>query len=249
MRTFLILPLVFGALLLIPSVGAVYGGVSAATTTWVGTGDGQNWSDPLNWDRQFGGGPFTEFFNHALPEVCDLVIIDDDTMAFSVYFDIPLFRLANEMRIGSDDKFVINSGRTFDHSPDACIILNALPETILNNGKFHVFGNFINNGAFVNNGEVLDCGNISGSFLPLPGIVNQCPSAVGGDIIPLDATMVLVAGTQTAAAWMIPAIVSASGIVLLISNQITRLKNTKCPNCKSETDDTFELGEKLVGKL
>ena len=219
MRTFLILPLVFGALLLIPSVGAVYGGFIAATTTWVGTGDGQNWSDPLNWDRQVGVTIDTAGFNHALPELCDLVIIDDDTMAFSVYFDIPLFRLANEMRIGSDDKLVINSGRTFDHSPDACIILNDNFETIVNNGNFHVFGNFINNGPFFNNGAVLDCGIISGSFLPLPGIVNQCPSAVGGDFIPLDSTMVLVAGTQTTAAWMIPAIVSAIGIGIVIARK------------------------------
>jgi len=221
MRTFLILPLVFGALLLIPSVGAVYGGIQAATTTWVGTGDGQNWSDPLNWDRQVGDilPESLPIFNHELPGPCDLVIIDDDTMAFSVYFDIPLFRLANEMRIGSDDKFVINSGRTFDHSPDACIILNAVPDTILNNGKFHVFGNFTNNGAFINNGAVLDCGIISGSFLPLPGIVNQCPSAVGGDIIPLDSTMVLLAGTQMTAAWMIPVIVSAIGIGIVIARK------------------------------
>ena len=217
MRTFLILPLVFGALLLIPSFGAVYGGPDAATTTWVGTGDGQNWSDPLNWDRQVGVTITTEGFNHALPEVCDLVIIDDPATAFSVYFDITSFRLANEMRIGSNDKFVINSGRTFDHSPDACIILNADPATIRNEGKFHVFGNFINNGPFINNGVVLDCGIISGSFLPLPGIVNRCP--VGGELIPLDSTMILVAGTQNTAAWMIPVIVSAIGIGIVIARK------------------------------
>jgi len=217
MRAFLILPLVFGALLLIPSVGAVYGGPDAAITTWVGTGDGQNWSDPLNWDRQFGVTTTTTGFNHMLPESCDLVIIDDPATAFSVYFDITLFRLANEMHIGSDDTLVINSGRTFDHTPDACLILNEFAETIVNDGKFKVFGNFINNGAFFNNGVVLDCGNISGSFLPLPGIVNRCP--VGGEIIPLDYTMVLVAGTQTTAAWMIPAIVSGIGIGIVIARK------------------------------
>ncbi len=224
MRTFLILPLVFGALLLIPSFGAVYGGPviiipSSAITTWVGTGDGQNWSDPLNWNRQVGDVlPDTlPIFNHELPGPCDLVIIDDDTMAFSVYFDITFFRLANEMHIGSDDTLVINSGRTFDHTPDACLILNEFAETIVNDGKFKVFGNFINNGAFFNNGVVLDCGNISGSFLPLPGIVNRCP--VGGELIPLDTTMVLVAGTQTAAAWMIPVIVSGIGIAIVIARK------------------------------
>jgi len=64
MRIFLILPLVFGALLLVPTFGAVYGGEiiiipSSAITTWVGTGDGESWSDPLNWDRQVVVTPAT----------------------------------------------------------------------------------------------------------------------------------------------------------------------------------------------
>jgi len=211
---------VFGVLLLIPSVGAVYGGIQAATTTWVGTGDGQSWSDINNWDRQFIVTTDTIGFNHALPELCDLVIIDDGTAAVTVHFDIPSFQLGNEMEIGSDDTFVIDSGRTFDHSPDSCVILNQFAETIVNNGNFNVFGTLINNGAFINNGAVLDCGIISGSFLPLPGIVNQCPSAVGGDFIPLDTTMVLVAGTQATAAWMIPVLVSAIGIGIVIARKI-----------------------------
>jgi len=43
--------------------------------------------------------------------------------------------------------------------------------------------------------------------------------AVGGDIIPLDTTMVLVAGTQTIAAWMIPVLVSAIGIAIVIARK------------------------------
>ena len=43
--------------------------------------------------------------------------------------------------------------------------------------------------------------------------------AVGGDIIPLDTTMVLVAGAQNTAAWMIPAIVSAIGIGIVLSRK------------------------------
>jgi len=76
----------------------------------------------------------------------------------------------------------------------------------------------------------------------------NCGQAVGGEMIPLDSTMVLVAGTQTTAAWMFPIIVAAAGFGLIIQTQITRLKNNMCPNCKSETKDTFELGKKLVGK-
>jgi len=44
-------------------------------------------------------------------------------------------------------------------------------------------------------------------------------SAIGGDLIPLDTTMVLVAGTQYTAAWMIPAIVSAIGIAIVIARK------------------------------
>jgi len=43
--------------------------------------------------------------------------------------------------------------------------------------------------------------------------------AVGGDLIPLDTTMVLVAGTQNTAAWMIPVIVSAIGIGIVIARK------------------------------
>jgi len=50
-------------------------------------------------------------------------------------------------------------------------------------------------------------------------ITNVCPSAVGGEFIPIDSTMVLVAGTQTTAAWMIPAIVSAIGIGIVIARK------------------------------
>ena len=218
MKAFLILSLVFSALLLIPSFGAVYGGVDVATTIWIGTGDGQSWSDINNWDRQvLAPTPTTIGFNHALPELCDLVIIDDGSNAVTVHFNIPSFQLGNEMQIGGDDTLVIDGGSTFDHSPDSCPILNAFAETILNNGNFNVFGTLINNGAFINNGAVLDCGIISGSVLPIPGIVNRC--TVGGELIPLDTSALVLAGTQMNAAWMIPVIVSAIGIAIVIARK------------------------------
>ncbi len=46
-----------------------------------------------------------------------------------------------------------------------------------------------------------------------------CPAAVGGELIPLDSTMVLVAGTQYTAAWMIPVIISAIGIGIVIARK------------------------------
>ena len=42
---------------------------------------------------------------------------------------------------------------------------------------------------------------------------------VGGEFIPLDTTMVLVAGSQNTAAWMIPVLVSAIGIAIVIARK------------------------------
>ncbi len=46
-----------------------------------------------------------------------------------------------------------------------------------------------------------------------------CSFAVGGELIPLDTTMILVAGTQYTAAWMIPVLVSAVGIGIVIARK------------------------------
>jgi len=43
--------------------------------------------------------------------------------------------------------------------------------------------------------------------------------AIGGEIIPLDSTMVLAAGAQYTAAWMIPVLVSAIGIGIVIARK------------------------------
>jgi len=43
--------------------------------------------------------------------------------------------------------------------------------------------------------------------------------AVGGDLIPIDSTMVLAAGAQYTAAWMIPVLVSGIGIAIVIARK------------------------------
>ncbi len=48
---------------------------------------------------------------------------------------------------------------------------------------------------------------------------NDNEKPVGGNIIPLDSTMVLLAGTQTTAAWMIPVIVSGIGFAIVIARK------------------------------
>jgi len=61
---------------------------------------------------------------------------------------------------------------------------------------------------------IFDVSNISdGSF------VAQLKIPVGGELIPLDTTSLLLAGTQMNAAWMIPVIVSAIGIGIVIARK------------------------------
>ncbi len=46
-----------------------------------------------------------------------------------------------------------------------------------------------------------------------------CRSAVGGDMIQMETTSILVAGAQYTAAWMIPVIVSGIGIAIVIARK------------------------------
>jgi len=50
-------------------------------------------------------------------------------------------------------------------------------------------------------------------------ILIATPILVGGEMIPLDATMVLAAGAQYTAAWMIPVLISAIGIGIVIARK------------------------------
>ncbi len=58
----------------------------------------------------------------------------------------------------------------------------------------------------------------SGSIVAIP-VGQPDGMAVGGDIVPLDTTMVLVAGAQYTAAWMIPVIVSGIGFAIVIARK------------------------------
>jgi len=53
----------------------------------------------------------------------------------------------------------------------------------------------------------------------LDDVVVSCVNPVGGEIIPLDSTMVLLAGSQYTAAWMIPVLVSGIGIAIVIARK------------------------------
>jgi len=63
----------------------------------------------------------------------------------------------------------------------------------------------------------MDDGGLTDEKIQIITIVGSCP--VGGEIIPLDSTMVLAAGAQYTAAWMIPVIVSGIGIGIVIARK------------------------------
>jgi len=50
-------------------------------------------------------------------------------------------------------------------------------------------------------------------------IISAPSQPVGGEMIPLDSTMILVAGTHSVAAWMIPVIISAIGFAIVIARK------------------------------
>jgi len=89
-------------------------------------------------------------------------------------------------------------------------------------GNFPAFPTFAFPGTFSNIDSV-DCTvtKIGTTSVNFDNFVVRAasPAAIGGDIIPLDSTMVLVAGAQYTAAWMIPAIVSAIGIGIVIARK------------------------------
>jgi len=72
--------------------------------------------------------------------------------------------------------------------------------------------------------------------------------AVGGEMFPVDTTALLLAATYSTASWMIPLMIAAVGFGIIITRQKSKLKHNSCPSCKIETEDFFELGDKVVSK-
>jgi len=56
-------------------------------------------------------------------------------------------------------------------------------------------------------------------FIAAPNSVSIPPAMVAGSLTPIDTTMVLVAGTQSIASWMIPVIVAGIGIGIVVARK------------------------------
>jgi len=178
--------------------GIVPGPLPGEMITWNGDGDKVNWSDLNNWDL------------NRTPESCDTIEINNDpNTSVEVHLNQD-FTLFNELVIGLDDTFVIDNGRTLNHFPESnCFEANLAFNTIVNNGAFIIFGSLNNNAPFNNNGVVTNCGSIIGNTA-VGGVINSCP-VVGGELLPLDSTALVLAGLQTSAIWMLPVLAGAAG--------------------------------------
>jgi len=65
----------------------------------------------------------------------------------------------------------------------------------------------------------IDCGGQSTCLVKLHLDIETIHTAVGGEFIGIDSTMVLAAGAQYTAAWMIPVIVSGIGFAIVIARK------------------------------
>ena len=200
----LILPLVLGAILLIPySSQAFAGNAINCDKLWVG-GEG-NWEDPTKW---LPSPPVSGF-----PEV---ICIDGSKIANSVVHLNSDFVVSFDIIVDSGDKLVVESGWTLTHGE--------LNDSYHNNGILQIFGSFVQTGSiFFNDGSVIvECGGsfdiFGGIFDGFDPIIKEC-FPVGGELLPIDSTALLLAGVQANALWLIPAIVAATGIGIVIARK------------------------------
>jgi len=79
-------------------------------------------------------------------------------------------------------------------------------------------GGWNNMGTYLSSGIDI----FSGAFNANPNPIVQIPSIcmVGGELIPIDTTMVLLGATQTMTSWMIPVIVAGIGIAIVIARKL-----------------------------
>jgi len=134
-----------------------------------------------------------------------------DTGLFDVFYRsvvpglVPVF--GAELRVTDSTQDATPAGSFFNFEP----IAGDYFDSITNNQNFHVIWTDF---------DTADPSNAPGSrFVDNGDKIGRPTTAIGGEWIPLDTTMVLVAGTQTTAAWMIPAIVSAIGIGIVIARK------------------------------
>ena len=181
------------------------------------------WGFAVEVDPEIGGNPFDA--THDGPGRADWCAGDLDCTGFG---DTPLvtsfdwdsgiqlttrFGGLNTIQIGGFDTiFLTHDQVALFFAPN---LVNMIPAGGTSVGEFSVSGDVL-----VASDTVFLC------LTPINDIVN-CETGeilssnvmVGGSLIPIDTTMVLVAGAQSTSAWMIPVIVAGIGFAIVIARK------------------------------
>jgi len=192
-------------------------GISQAFALNCASNEDGTWNDPNTWRNCGDGVP---------DDTGDSARIEEDDIQLNNDFVIGIMNVEEAGSLSVNGKLTTD---TTIVSGDSEIFINCSGELIMastveassnnglltNHGIVRSFDFFDNLGTYLSSGTDEHSGTFSGNDIePIRSIC-----FIGGDIIPLDTTMVLAAGAQYTAAWMIPVIVSAIGIGIVIARK------------------------------
>jgi len=147
---------------------------------------------------------------------------------FTIFFDTPTFRAVEFNADGTIDAnvFSVSDVPIGNYVDGTKINVKVFVDLAADNWKIFLNDLLSHDGTFGGSTQIntIRFSTPTGGSLDVQaGIDNVlvsvgCP-LVGGDLIPLDTTALLLAGTYSTAAWMIPVIVSAIGIGIVIARK------------------------------
>jgi len=179
------------------------------------------WNDPNTWDFCGGGVP-DNTGDSALLEAAHIVELNNDfvvgavTVSEGATLTLNAKLTAEKLSVGQQ-----NSNLFINCSGELIITTNegaSNTELLTNHGILETLQNvpFSNvGGTYRSSGTDIFGGTFSGNdIVPIPSIC-----VVGGSLILIDTTALLLAGTQLTAAWMIPVIVAGIGFAIVIARK------------------------------
>ena len=115
--------------------------------------------------------------------------------------------------INTDNSNNLNNIGTLNVDSGAAINIGSDGSALLSNSGI------INGPGIINLfGKVIEVDN-TGTITAMINEIFTDALAIGGEIIPIESTAVLLAGAQTTSSWLIPVIVSAVGIAIVIARR------------------------------
>jgi len=204
-----VLPLILFLATTVSTIGSAEAG-EGCNKSWDGGGDGENWSDDANWNG-----------DTAPDENDDICVDGEDLVNRNVVLDVD-FTVSNFLFISTGDTLTIAEGKTLT-TPFDTIFIDI-------GGKLIVRGALEeDDGLILNDGQILVCIE-TGSIANLEIQGNQpefiqCGQIIGGELMPLDSTALLLAGLSSSAVWMIPTLAGIAGAGVYLAKFGTNTKN------------------------